>query len=190
MNPDDVEFNFYCDYDELLFDGNSTQKLKSYALALVASKVEKKIVHANSRRTPIKCLQCLDIFIQNELIEDDFVRAMAKNFENLQPCKSTFHICKFIDKFMDYYGNATMSYQRSVNGILQSLDFDLLYPYSDFNLHSEKSRTDNHKYDVVKCVVETYLDMKSRNTAKTITLQNHTEFIRSDYTQKIHLAGQ
>lgn len=186
----DEDLNFLQDFEQPVIFENTTDKLKYHSLVLVASNIEQTIIKAKAPRILIKCDQCLDVFIENEIMDDDFVRAMGKGYGQLQPCKSTFHICKFVDKFVEHCANENVSYHATVNWILQNLDFDSVYPNSSFHRHQEKSRTKNHKYDLVKCVVETYLDVKSRNSAKTITLQSHDEFIRSDYTQKIHLAGQ
>lgn len=102
----DDEYEFF-DFGQHLPVENTTEKLEYSSLALT-SKVENKILKEKSRRAPIKCLECLDVFVENELMEDDFVRAMARGHENLQPCKSTFHICKFIDTFLDHYSNETI----------------------------------------------------------------------------------
>lgn len=187
--PED-DFNFYDDFEQPVTFENTTDKLKYHSLALVTSKIEQIIIKAKAPQILIKCDQCLDAFIENEIMDDDFVRAIGRGYGHLQPCKSTFNICKFVDKFVEHYSNENVSYHATVNWILQNLDFDILYPNSNFHQHREQSRTKNHKYDLVKCVVETYLNIKSRNSAKTITLQSHKEFIRSDYIQQIHLAGQ
>lgn len=109
------DFDFHHDFEPYVTFENSTDELKYHSLVLVASNVEKIIIKAKAPRILIKCDQCLDVFIENEIVDDDFVRAMGRSYGHLQPCKSTFHICKFVDKFIEHCGNENVSYHATLN---------------------------------------------------------------------------
>lgn len=106
----------------------------------------------------------------------------------MQPCRSTYEICKFIDNFLKFYEDKTISFRGATLKILGALDFDSLYPNSDFLNHREPGF---HKYDFVKQIVELYIKLKSVHIAKCITTKSHDEAsIRHFYKKLIHQYGQ
>ncbi|XP_055308208.1 uncharacterized protein LOC129572290 [Sitodiplosis mosellana] len=160
----------------------------SHSLAYMASELEKKIINAKSPRMIVKCGDCINSFIENELMEDSFIRFKARRTNMMQPCRSTYEICKFIDHFLKCYEDKTITFRGATMKVLSALDFDSLYPYSNFQNHSEPGP---HKYDFVKQIVELYIKLKSNHIAKCITTKSHDEAsIRHFYKKLIHEAGQ
>lgn len=80
----------------LSFDANQYMNdISNHSLAYMSHVVEKKIVFAKSPRRIIKCQHCVNIFIENELMSDKFIRfksrknnkyytALQKYFRDLQ----------------------------------------------------------------------------------------------------------
>lgn len=186
--------------DPFLFDGHFeksfhtahqfTEDAHSHSIAFSASVLEDKIIKAKKPKLLVKCQECIDTFVENELMNDSFIRFKTKTINIMQPCKSTFAICKFVDTFLKYFqdntNNNTISYNMTLLQILQKIPFETLYTSSNFESHASK----NQKYEFIKRIIEIYLNMKSVNAAKTLTLKVHGEPIRHDLKKKIHFASQ
>lgn len=139
-------------------------------------------------RLIVKCENCINSFIENELMQDSFIRFKARRTNMMQPCKSTYEICKFIDGFLKFYEDKTITFRGATVKILGALNFESLYPHSSFLNHSEPGF---HKYDFVKKIVELYIKLKSVHIAKCITTKSHDEVsIRHFYKKLVHEAGQ
>lgn len=156
----------------------------SHSLAYMASVLEAKII--GGKRRIIKCEDCVGVFIENELIEDSFIRFKARKSNTMQPCRSTFEICKFVDHFVKSCEERSASYEAVVNKILRQIRFETLYTSSDFEKHSDKG----HKYELIKKIVELYMHMKSIHSAKCYTLKTHDNPIRHTFRKLIHEKGQ
>lgn len=183
------EFLFGADLeDELHAAQQFTKDTHSHSLAFQASVLESRIINSKKPKKVIKCVQCIDVLIENELIDDSFIRFKATTSKITQPCKSTFQVCKFIDTYLNFFKDRNMPLDAAVLKILRKLPFDTLYTGSDFDKHLGSDAS--HKYDFVKRVVEIYLQMKSVQNAKDKTLQTHDKPIRHDYKTLIKYAGQ
>lgn len=159
----------------------------NHSLAYMASVLESKIIKAKAPRLLIKCPDCMNAFIENELMEDSFIRFKARKMNITQPCKSTYDICKFVDTFLKFCENKAFSFQSITMQVLQKIPFETLYPSTKFEQHSDSG----HRYEFVKKIIEIYMKLKSIHTAKCITLKAHEEApIRHDYKKKIQNAGQ
>lgn len=99
------------DFDQQSCDenGNTTEKLKYHSVVYIASKIEEKIFKSKGTRKLIKCEQCLEVFVENEIMQDDFIWAISTDSSVLQPCKSTYEICKFIDQIVAYSIDKSLS---------------------------------------------------------------------------------
>lgn len=156
----------------------------SHSLAYMASILEAKII--GGKRRIIKCDDCVSVFIENELLEDSFIRFKARSSNVLQPCRSKFEICKFVDSYVKSCEEKSTSYQSVLMEILRKISFESLYTASDFSKHAEKG----HKYDFVKKIVELFMHMKSVHIAKGFTLKIHENPIRHTFRKLIHEQGQ
>lgn len=170
------------DYEDSFFVAQYVDDTHSHSLAYMASVLEAKIIGSKCRI--IKCDDCVSAFIQNELIEDSFIRFKARQSNIMQPCRSTFDICKYVDSFTK--GCNPSSYNSVVNLILRNIAYDSLFTSTDFEKHSDRG----HKYDFVKCIVELYMHMKSVHIAKCFTLDLHDNPMRHKYRKEIHRKGE
>lgn len=64
----------------------------------------------------------------------------------------------------------SVSYQITVNQILRRVSFDKLFTLTNFEHHDGEK---GHKYELVKKIVELYMNMKSVYAAKCFTLNVH-----------------
>lgn len=138
----------------------------------------------------MKCEQCVDAFIENKLMEDRFIRFKSKDSNISQPCKSTFEICKFVGSFLSFFEGKTITFDAALLQILRKIKFESLFTSSDFDSHAENGHKYGHKYDFVKKIVQTYMNMKSVHSAKAVTLSKHDEPIRHKLKKIIHELGQ
>lgn len=149
--------------------------------------LEDKIFKARKPKLLIKCQECVNALIENELIQDSFIRFKAQKSDITQPCKSTFQICKFVDTFLKHFEtSSTVSFNAILLQILRRIPFETLYASSNFNNHDGE----DHKYEFVKRIVQLYMDMKSIHTAKALTLKTHEVPIRHQYKKIVQRAGQ
>lgn len=126
------------DYEHRFLAAPYIDDTHSHSLAYMASVLEAKII--GGKRRLIKCDECISSFIQNELMEDSFIRFKARRSNIMQPCRSTFEICKIVDQHVKSCEKISFSYQ-----ILRKIQFDTLYPSSNFENHV--SDDINHKYE-------------------------------------------
>lgn len=162
---------------------------QSHSLAYMASTLENKIINAKAPRLIVKCAKCVSAFIENELIEDTFIRFKAKTTHITQPCKSTFEICKFVDTFLKSCDERPGSYHSILLEILRKIPFLSLFASSNFGNHSDSKDT-SHKYEFIKKIIELYMNMKSVHVAKCFTLKSHDEPIRHQLKKLIQGKGQ
>lgn len=186
------------DVDDFIFDGDFESTFhdqlvdgqQNHAIAYRASILEDKIIKAKKPRLIVKCEQCVDAFIENKLMEDRFIRFKSKDSDISQPCKSTFEICKFVDSFLSFFEGKSITFDAALLQILRKIKFESLFTSSDFDTHAENGQKYGHKYDFVKKIVQTYMNMKSVHSAKAITLSKHDEPIRHKFKKIIHELGQ
>lgn len=153
----DLEYDFD-------FANQFTDDAHCHSLAFRASVLESKIMKAKKSKLLVKCEKCIDAFVENELLEDSFIRFKSKTSGIMQPCKSTFEICKFVDTFLKCSEGRAISFKASLLHMLRKIPFDTLYTSSDFESHG----TSGHKYEFVKQIITTYMDMKSIQTARAL----------------------
>lgn len=68
---------------------NDNNELENHSRAYLASIVEVDVIQKISRRGKKICLKCIDIFIENEITDDQFMAFKFENNNTYQPCKST-----------------------------------------------------------------------------------------------------
>lgn len=173
--------------------------LSGASIAYAARLIEKKIESKN-----FYCDCCKFIFSQNVKLADPLIYTI----ESKRPCKSTFYICKIVDRFLKLHkpkcfeenqgssiGTIDTINESSVEDgekdfrvifylIFRELDFQNIYVESDFSGHEE------HKFHLVKCIVKEYIRIKTSQISKQITLNHRGELLRSKLTRWIHFVGQ
>lgn len=174
------------DFENSFFAGQYIDDAHSHSLAYMASVLESKIIGGKHRL--INCEDCVAAFIQNELLDDSFIRFKARSSNIMQPCRSTFEICKTVDSFIKSCEERSSSYQAVVIQILRKLEFRTLYPLSTFEKHALPKI--HHKYEFVKKIIELYMNMKSAHIAKLYTLKMHDDPMRHTFRKLIHERGE
>lgn len=172
------------DLENSFFAGQYIDDSHSHSLAYMASVLEAKII--GGKHKLIKCEDCVAAFIQNELIDDSFIRFKARSSNIMQPCRSTFEICKTVDDLIK--SCEERSYQAVVIEILMKLEFRTLYPSSNFENHALSKS--HHKYEFVKKIIELYMNIKSVHIAKLYTLKIHDDPMRHTFRKLIHERGE
>lgn len=65
-------------------------------------------------------------------------------------------------------------------------NLDLSNIFKNFNEHvMENDVMDNHKYDIIKTIVELYLKVKLYYFSKEFTRKTHVTYVRKDLTKTI-----
>lgn len=178
------DFNFGDDFEDTFHVAQYVDDAHSHSLAYMASVLEAKII--GGKRRHIKCEDCIRALIENELLEDSFIYFKARKSNILQPCRSTFEICKFVDKYVQSCEEKSAPYQAVLIQILRKMSYQTLYTSSNFENHSEYG----HKYEFIKKIIELYMHMKSVHIAKCFTLKTHEDPIRHTYRKLIQRRGQ
>lgn len=179
-------------FDDFFNSWQYVDDIYDHAIAYMASVLEARIIGANRFNKIVKCEQCISTFIKNELIEDSFIRFKSRNSNILQPCKSTFEICKFVDTYLKTYEEKTIPYETVTLQILRKISFDTLFTGSDFENHPGDTNMliTGHKYTFVKKIVEFYMRMKSVEVAKRLTLKIHDNPVRHVYKKLVQERGE
>lgn len=165
--------------------------MQDHSIAYMASVIEAKIFRASRHNRIVKCEQCISVFIENELIEDSFIRFKSRNSNILQPCKSTFEVCKYVDSYLKAFEGKAIPYGTVALQILRKISFDALFVQSTFENHPGSSdRLAGHRYELVKSIVDLYMRMKSVVAARKLTLKMHENPMRHTYRKLIHFEGE
>lgn len=174
------------DYDELLnSEMESMESFHHHLFAYVASCVETRIKRDIKAAKKTKCMECAGIFDnENVKIFDDFLAKKNAN-EYPQPCESTYQIVVFTNAIMKSIPSNGNKFKGIKATICQNLDVNQLYCQSTF-VHQNQ----DHKYDFVKEVVETYMVLKSEKIIRLIAEEDRGESKRNRLKKAIHLAGQ
>lgn len=160
-----------------------------HSIAYMASVIEARIMTANRYNKIVKCNQCVAAFIQNTLIEDEFIRFKSRCSNVLQPCTSTFEICKFVESSINSYTGKNISYQLIAKQMLEKMPIETLFDQSSFVGHEQDQDVD-HRFDFVKKIVELFMRLKSIETAKRITLQAHDNPLRQKMKKLVQQRGE
>lgn len=159
--------------------------------AYAASMVEKKIKQRTDRLKN-KCTSCIQAFRENEKTVDSFIAKKESN----QPCQSTVNIVTATNKIMFLLPNKEFSLDSISVMTLNSLDFDDLYAYTNFEEHANDDDTETlenyqeHKSNFLSNVVKTYINMKAHKIGNKIGDEERGRYIRHKNTKLIHTSGQ
>lgn len=170
----------------VLHQNENRDSSESHSQAYLASIIENSVAKSIHRKGRDMCQKCIDVFAENEIIDDSLIRKKSETEEILQPCKSTMEILDVAGDVLIQFQNRSVSYQNTLKTILSTLVFDDLFKSSNFEEHFGT----NHKNDLIKAVVETYLRIKSMSVADNLTKDAQGYLIRRVLTKQIHFAGQ
>lgn len=174
-----------------LEDSQYVDDIYEHSIACMASVIEKRIISAKRGHKIVKCDQCVMAFIENQLIDDSFIRFKSRDSNVLQPCKSTFDICKFVDSNMKTFEGKSIPYETVALKILRRIKFDNLFAGTNFENHPKSpGKLTGHRYDLVKKIIDLYMHMKSVENAKRFTLKIHEKRMRHTYKKLVQQKGE
>lgn len=171
--PEEISDLQAMEANEYLVDG-----FKNISIAYAASIIEDRL---DSRFLYCEC--CTDIFLKNNKLNDRRMGTVCKR----NPCVSTYYICKIADQYFSAYkpdNKNQFDYRVLYCKIFQDIQYEKIYTESDFKDHEQ------HRYHLVKFIVKSFLQMKTKQISKEITYNEYKKIIRSKLTKWIHYSGQ
>lgn len=165
---------------------DENKQLTLHSLAYMAAIVEQKVIRDIAQRGSKACWMCIDVFKENELLDDDFISFIRTKYQKIiTPCKSTFDIIQFVEKSLSKYSSQTVSFHSMITHILNTMHVPShLYKSSLFD------ESHDHHNELIKHVIDVYLNIKSRNASKIITRLSQKKLLRHQLLKQIHKEGQ
>lgn len=161
------------DTSEYLLDGFANISI-AYAANVIEERLASRFLYCNC---------CSDVFLKNKKISDPTIGILSEK----SPCVSTYYICKIADRYFSAYKpdkKNQFDYRVLYYKIFQDIDYNKIYTESDFKDHEE------HQFHLVKFIVKSFLQMKTKQISKEITYNEYQKIIRSKLTSWIHFSGQ
>lgn len=158
--------------------------LQDNSTTYMAANLEQKVIRIIMRKGKSKCLECMQVFFENELTDDTFIQYKSETSDIVQPCKSTIHLIEKTDFLLGKYESLNISFNSVLSHIIRKIDISNLYEKSMFDEFHD------HKYDLIDMMIRTYFDIKSANFCQHITRISQNEQIRHKYLKEIHFRGQ
>lgn len=127
----------------------------------------------------MKCHECFKAFTEE--------RVNGISLEsNLQEssCRSTFEICKVVEKFMKLELLRETNFQTLKLAIYNEIDIDNTFSAIDI------SHDPNHKLFLIRFVIDACINIKGTQIAKEATLDEHRKSFRKRFRKLIHFYGQ
>lgn len=158
--------------------------LGNASIAYASKLIEESIIGAQ-----FNCECCKFVFDENEKLNDRTIGLILPK----RPCTSTYNVCQIVDKYMNAYklnreGNVKNIDFRVIRVIhykvFKDIDYNKIFVSTDFKDHEQ------HKFFLVKTIVQNYLHIKTAQIAKEITYEEYDKIIRSKLTKWIHFQGQ
>lgn len=85
----------------------------------------------------ISCRKCLSAFLEDEFINDEFIRIKMQTQKLSPAAKSTFRLCLVAEQLMEKHEYQPIKNDFMLNEILRIISLEELFSFSDFNTHSE-----------------------------------------------------
>lgn len=171
--------------DQLLAENSNTKTIEEHVVAYLAAVIE-KCVREGRWYNPIKCKDCLCVFSEDDLLENDFIKLKMRTSKLTAPAKSTVKICTETEKAMRHFKYAAGQLNQIIDLVLFNLDMNDLYWISDFSIHEGT----NHKLMLVTLIIEMYVKKTHDYISKCNTLAAHNSLCRNVLKKLIHFRGQ
>lgn len=191
-NSFEIEFN----YDETV--NESLGKFDEHLCAYTASLIEKKLFEMLKKYNKKECSECVDVFVENEKIENDFINRKNSTVQCKKPCRSTVNIIKVTDKIVSLlvdhitYDDKNM-HDSVLRTIMCNLYIEDLFTETNFDLHTAPRKTSQsltHKEEFIYKVVYEYMKLKSNKIGSRISEEERGTYIRHTSKKGVHQAGQ
>lgn len=158
--------------------------LHENSMAYVASVVEQKVINQITQRGRKACMKCAQVFVENEITDNSFIQFKKEHSFIVEPCKSTIELISTVEKLLQKYESHNVTFNSMLAHIIQKIDLTKFYEESNF----EKDH--DHRTELIKNIIKTYMNVKSTNLCKFITRMSQEKQIRHSYLKEIHLKGQ
>lgn len=170
----------------LTLSSDDNDQLSLHSMAYTAALVEKKVIQEIVHKGTKACSMCIEVFNENELLKDDFLEFISsKDKKIITPCKSTFDIIKFVEKSLSKYSSQAVSFQSMTAHILNAMhNWSHLYKSSIFD------ESHDHHAELIKYVIDAYLNIKSKNASKILTRLAQKKLLRHQLLKQVHREGQ
>lgn len=187
-----ADFDFENQVDDAIFDdiqimnngGTNSNLLQDNSRAVIAGAVEEKVMCTIMRKGSKKCLECMNVFLENEITDDTFIHFKAATSDIVPPCKSTINLIRSVETLLKRYESHNVTFNSMLAHIIRKIDVTSLYETSIFDENHD------HKDELIALIIKSYMDIKSVNFCKLITRMSQNNQIRQNYLKLIHLAGQ
>lgn len=171
--------------DPVAMDTIFSTNLDDDMAAYLASVLQKNIIEGRWFN-PLRCQNCLQVFSEGEIVDDDFVKLKMKTSKLKAPAKSTVDICLETEMVMRSFNYEAGKLQKILESVLLHLNINELFWASDFSSHDEP----DHKINLIKLIIEMYVKKKQEYISKCKTLAAHDTVWRSVLRKLIHFRGQ
>lgn len=159
-------------------------QLHLHSTAYLAAVVEESAIKQLVRKGTKSCLKCINVFIENDIINDNFIAFIATKSKIIPPCKSTFDIIQYVDSAIKKYESQKVSFQSMIAHIINTMDISRFYTSSVFD------EDHDHQFDLIEHLISVYLNIKSRNASKLLTRLSQTKLLRHEKLKQVHKEGQ
>lgn len=191
--PEELEmlsnFDFENEINDEIIESISSEMLSPNILqknstAFVASIVEEKVIKKIIQKGRKSCMECANVFVENEVTDDIFIQYKSKTTNTIPPCKDTVDLIKYVEFLLKKYELHNVTFNSMLAHITKKIDTTKYYENSTFG------DSHDHKNEFISLVIKTYIDVKSTNMCKFITRISQDEQIRHKYLKLIHFQGQ
>lgn len=190
-NENEQSDNIEIDEEEILYirslvmEPELFDNFQKNMVSFIASTIQKAIIEGRwySR---MKCEQCFQVFLEDEIIDDEFINLKMASKDIRPTSKSTFEICMVTEKLMQIFEYDPKNYGTISIEVLRILNFDELFSLSDFDTHDGAK----HKESLVKIIIDMYKKKRQDYHARMNTLDVHDVLLRAKLKKTVHFKGQ
>lgn len=186
----EIELNF----EEVIQE--NIGKFDEHSCAFNASTIEDKLIQTMNRCHKKYCVECIQVFEENEKANDEFLKLKNETSKVRMPCISTVHIIKVTNKLCELLNvcgtmHCDNMYESVLKTVMQNLEIEKLYTNSNFAIHIKKEASLlSHKDEFIYKVVDEYMTLKSRRIGARISEEKQGKYIRHNNKTRTHEAGQ
>lgn len=170
--------------DSILSETSLPNEMESHVIAYVASIIQKNIIEGRWCWR-LKCENCLNVFLQDDFVNDSFLNLKASTNHLPAPAKSTVRICEIAKMCMLKYEYKTGTFDRVLDESLQILESEDLFPNSDFENHSEAG----HKEILITLIIRMFFKKKQNYISSCNSQAAHNSFVRNYFLKYLHSQG-
>lgn len=180
IRPDDVS--------QIEAQGQFSSDIRTQVIRYNAALIENCIREGKWNKR-ILCGNCLSVFDANEKNADELINLKRGSSNISFPCKSTIEICSLTEKVMEMNEYNVGNCSNTVQQVLSTTNFNILYPKSKFNEHL-RANDFNHKQSLVELIVQIYYKKKQIYISQCNTLAKHNKLLRKKLMKYVHFKGQ